>query len=495
VTASVQHAPLHARLGYCRNLPSPPGIALRILELAQDPGVEAAAVAEVVGMDAALSARVLRIANSPLYATRRRIESLGQALTLLGLNATLSLALGFSLTPGLRGPAGKQDWIWRRSVIAALACRLLGQWAGLRKVEDLMLAGLLQDIGVLALLQLFPDDYPAVLAGADSNAHLLQLERERFGIDHAEAGAELAAQWRLPDYLQLAIRASESCAGDDRFQACVCLSGRVADLWLADDGDVLRPHVLAEARDALGLDARSFDGVLERMSAALPDINALFDVQISEPEHIRAILEHADELATLRRLRELQAAVQLREAADEAERRASDLAEQVRRDPLTGIFSRKHLELVLEREFQRANDTARPLSIAFIDLDDFKKVNDAHGHPVGDQVLRSTAQALQRLIRSEDTLARYGGEEFLLMLVDTDEDVARSVVERLLAAIAPMSMATVDGVPVKVTFSAGLATHGSSEYFQTAAELLKAADEAVYGAKRTGRNRVVATGA
>lgn len=93
---------LQAALHYCRNLPSPPGVALRIIELAQDPDVDMTTTAKVIGMDMALSARMLRVANSPLYASRRRIDNLGQALTMLGLNATLSLALGFSMVHGVR---------------------------------------------------------------------------------------------------------------------------------------------------------------------------------------------------------------------------------------------------------------------------------------------------------------------------------------------------------------------------------------------------------
>src|SRR5690606_28663623 len=83
-------------LSLCRNLPSPPAVAMRIIQLAQDPEADIGTVADVIALDTALSARMMRIANSPLYASRRRIENLGQALTMLGLNATLQLALGFT---------------------------------------------------------------------------------------------------------------------------------------------------------------------------------------------------------------------------------------------------------------------------------------------------------------------------------------------------------------------------------------------------------------
>ena len=153
---------LTAALALCRNLPSPPGIALRIIELAQDPEADITTAADIIAIDMALSARMLRIANSPLYASRRRIENLGQALTMLGLNATVSLALGFTVTQGLTAPGDGQDLrerAWRRSILSALAASLLGQARGLRKAEELMLAGLLQDLGILVLAQAQPDTY------------------------------------------------------------------------------------------------------------------------------------------------------------------------------------------------------------------------------------------------------------------------------------------------------------------------------------------------
>ena len=112
---------LETQLLNCRNLPSPPGVALRIIELAQDPDVVMATAADTIGLDAALSARMLRIANSPLYASRRRVENLSQALTVLGLNATLTLALGFSLAQCGEGshPVARER-VWRRSVERAL---------------------------------------------------------------------------------------------------------------------------------------------------------------------------------------------------------------------------------------------------------------------------------------------------------------------------------------------------------------------------------------
>ncbi len=486
-------AELEAKLSCCRDLPSPPGVALRILALAQDPDVLMATAADTIGLDPALSARMLRIANSPLYASRRRVENLSQALTLLGLNATLTLALGFSLASAIRKPASgclAEEAIWRRSVIAGLASRLLGERMSLRKLEELMLAGLLQDIGALTLLQLDREAYAPMLSAGLGTPELLQQETNYFGCDHAEVGHWMAQHWNLPPLLQEAILSSESLAAQTSFQACVQVSGSFADLWLREDTEAARDAAIAAARKHLGLDAVAVDGVIAQMTLMLPDIASMFDVRIEQPERIAALLEQARELLVLRNLREIQEAARARKDADEFEHRARRLAEEARRDPLTGVYNRSQLESVLEKEFEASSRHGWPLSIAFIDLDDFKKINDGWGHLVGDQVLRTFAATLSKHLRSSDIVARYGGEEFLVVLPGTDERAAMGVMRRILAEVGQAPMASINGQPLYITFSAGLATQGAIEQFASVDQLLKAADEALYGAKRDGRNRI-----
>lgn len=487
------HPELEAHLLHCRNLPSPPAVALRIIELAQDPMADLNATARVIGTDPALSARMLRVANSPLYAGRRRVDNLAQALTLLGLNATLSLALGFSLAQGLRGVPGtatEQERIWRRSVLAALATRLLGGYARLQRLEDLMLAGLLQDIGALALLQTMPEEYAVVRAAATSDADLIERERAAFGADHAAVGAWLARHWQLPAYLADAIGASGTDQAGDAFQACVVASGAIADLWLDGGEDASRRELASTRVQACVADGTTLDDLLVQLAAALPEISAMFEVHIARPGHLDSIVDHARELLILRNLREIQDASRARTEAQASEDKVRRLTEQSRRDPLTGVYNRLQMEEVLEREFATAAALQQPLSIAFIDLDDFKHINDRYGHLVGDRVLYQFAQNLQRMLRSTDLVARYGGEEFLVVLSHSNEASAARVLRRILEETARVPMAEVDGKPLHVTFSAGLATHGTNRQFADARSLLQAADDALYGAKREGRNRV-----
>lgn len=153
---------LEQRLKAQVDFPSPPQVAVQIIALARDPDIEMAKVAAAVGRDPAMTAKILRIANSAFYAQRRPSQNLRQALVIIGLNAALTLALSFSLVSSMRAlrPAGiDYSRFWRRSLLAATAARAFSESAKISHAEDIFLAALLQDMGVLALDRAARDFY------------------------------------------------------------------------------------------------------------------------------------------------------------------------------------------------------------------------------------------------------------------------------------------------------------------------------------------------
>jgi diguanylate cyclase (GGDEF)-like protein/PAS domain S-box-containing protein len=163
------------------------------------------------------------------------------------------------------------------------------------------------------------------------------------------------------------------------------------------------------------------------------------------------------------------------------------LAERERQsttDPLTGLYNRRGAEAAAARERSRSERSGTPLSLVLFDIDHFKRVNDDHGHAVGDEVLRSVAQAMSALARVTDVLARWGGEEFVALLPGS-LDGARSYAERTRAAVASL---TPCAVSTPLTLSAGIAELGLGEPFEAA---LARADAHLYEAKRSGRDRIV----
>jgi diguanylate cyclase (GGDEF)-like protein len=153
-------------------------------------------------------------------------------------------------------------------------------------------------------------------------------------------------------------------------------------------------------------------------------------------------------------------------------------------DALTGLYNRRYLTQRLSEELVRSYRHKGSFSVLMADVDEFKKYNDAFGHPAGDEVLKKVANILLGSTRSVDCTARYGGEEFAVLLTGTSGDVASEVAERIRARVEQQEFAG-----RKITLSIGIAEF--PENGQTADEVISSADEALYDAKRSGRNRVV----
>jgi diguanylate cyclase (GGDEF)-like protein len=156
-------------------------------------------------------------------------------------------------------------------------------------------------------------------------------------------------------------------------------------------------------------------------------------------------------------------------------------------DELTELANRRYFMETLETELRRAERFNEPLALVFADLDDFKRVNDRFGHHVGDDVLRAFAEVVRGRVRAIDLGARLGGEEFAVLLIETDLKGAEALAESLRKAVAELEVRVVDGEPVRVTASFGVAAYPETH---SADELMTAADRALYRAKREGKNRV-----
>ena len=168
----------------------------------------------------------------------------------------------------------------------------------------------------------------------------------------------------------------------------------------------------------------------------------------------------------------------------------SRLAQLAVTDGLTGLYNHRHFHERLTLEIERSQRSGLPMSLLMIDVDEFKYYNDAHGHPAGDEVLRQLARLLSEGRRANDVVARYGGEEFSVVLVDTPKFTAAQVAERIRERVADHGFAHADKQPLGVlSISLGVATFPDDA--GDAHAMVRAADEALYGAKRAGRNRVV----
>jgi two-component system cell cycle response regulator len=175
----------------------------------------------------------------------------------------------------------------------------------------------------------------------------------------------------------------------------------------------------------------------------------------------------------------------------EIKRAQQKLAEMATMDGLTGLYNRRYFLESLQKEMGRADRVNSELALYMFDIDDFKSVNDRHGHQAGDAVLAGLGRLLRENIRLIDVPSRYGGEEFAVLLPSTKLREAQTACERLRRAVGGHTF-TLDGTAIRITVSIGVASYWPKSGY-AAGQLVEAADKALYEAKKTGKNRVVSS--
>ncbi len=187
---------------------SRPTVALELMRLTDQPGIEASALKDCVAQDPALTCRVLRVVNSSLYGLHRPVADLNQAIGLIGIKPLKLLVLGFNLPDVLFANVAARElkWYWTNTLTRAVAARLLAEQLWRQSGDEAFIAGLLQDIGILVLLRELGEPYAKFLTGViDEKCHLASLEQDTLGFDHIQLSAALLARWQLPERLVGAI--------------------------------------------------------------------------------------------------------------------------------------------------------------------------------------------------------------------------------------------------------------------------------------------------
>jgi diguanylate cyclase (GGDEF)-like protein len=209
-------------------------------------------------------------------------------------------------------------------------------------------------------------------------------------------------------------------------------------------------------------------------------ISALIVSLRSRRQTLRALNEERDQLEA----RVAQRTLELMVANTKLEQQATT-------DPLTGIGNRRRMTEQINKELERSRRFKHPLSLLMADIDHFKRVNDVYGHEAGDRALVMVAHALASGMRSIDMASRFGGEEFVLLMPETELDVARAAAERLRADIAALRVVGDNGETIALTISIGVASSDPQGTMDSASSLISRADKALYQAKHEGRDRVI----
>jgi HD-like signal output (HDOD) protein len=403
-----------ARILSCPGLPTLPAVAIRVLELCAEDEVDLAAVAAAVSHDPAIVAKLLRLANSASFATRGKVGSLARAVALLGFNATLAVTLSFSLVGGRRSNDASgfdHPGFWRRAVFSAIAGRALGTSAD-HDEADAFVACLLQDLGMLALNEVFPGEYGQVCLAAEAQHEALTgMEIEVLRVDHVQVGCLMARRWNLPERLEEAISHSHDApdlppgSGGLALPHVVFLSGRLADAWTSTRPAMDTRSMLGAAADRLRLSPEVIPAALQRMAAAVPEASDDFDLDLGGPDRVEAVLEEAQRLLAIYR-------------PPGAARDSGAIPE-----PSAELF-----RACAEGEVARALRGGQPVALLAI------RTAEAQAEDQ-DQADLDVTRLLRESLRQTDLLARESGH-FLAILVDTPARGALVVAERMRTRLA-----------------------------------------------------------
>lgn len=480
----------------CPALPSLPAVATRVIDLTSDPEVRLDEIADVVQNDQALASKILRTVNSSYYSLSKPCPSISRAMAYLGLNTVKSLTLGFSLVDLTRRSEGGLDLtgFWRHSAYSAASARRVGLLTSACDPEDAFLAGLMQDIGMLAMHAAMPEDYHQVVKRAEGNhARLADIELDVLGFDHCQVGQELGRRWRFPQQLVDPIRHHHSGqAGtfhDNDVIKAVVLGNYIASSIQHHDSVSLN-RLFRSASRFFSLVAQNVKGLVLASAEDAVNLARLLGVKIgAPPADVRSIMARADDARIKHQLG-------LEKETEELKQTNVELARQTVTDALTGVGNRGRFDRVIDQEFQDSFIRGLPLGVILVDADRFKALNDTHGHPAGDAVLVEIARRMKETVGKAGAVCRYGGEEFAAILPATSRLAAAKMAEQVRREIArrPFDLTSVDGGSgsVEVTISLGVAVHepSGSKAFVRPQLLVQAADRALYAAKNSGRNCV-----
>jgi diguanylate cyclase (GGDEF)-like protein len=482
-----------------------------VIEAASDPEVGVPELGRLVSSDPVLAAQLLRTVNSGLYRRGVNIRAIDRAVSVLGIRSLRNIALCVAV----RGCVHKRELgdfdlarFWEDSLRRAVAGQILAESSPSLQIDPMeaFTIGLLQDLGVLALIRRHPDRGAAWMeaVGWDPERRR-EHERALFGRTHDEVAAQLATAWKLPGELAVPMCCHHRPEQAKEHHRARCRIAWQAELLATVLGGDDKRAALGRAREALrggAVDPDQIVGELgQRVALVAADLGFSVGVQPTLESILQAAntglielnLSYEELVVTLERT-----LAEKEELARQLEQRNRELEQLSLTDELTGLPNRRALSGRLSYEIKRA---ARGDNLVFMvaDLDRFKQVNDTWGHEFGDKVLAAVGAAMLRAVRDTDMVARLGGEEFGIVLPGTDLAHAMIAAERVLAAVRAIELSTPDGRLRRYSISLGLA--GVEGPYtrpvmadRVATRLYKSADAALYRAKEGGRDRATPAG-
>lgn len=501
-------------VGSMEVLPSTLAVPLRVMQLRQTPTAGAREFAEVISTDPSLSVRVLALVNSAWFSPVKKVTRVSDAVSRIGMGNLLPLIFAGSLAAvyhTMAIPTEQLDLMWRASLLKAVAGREYARCRQAERMEEAFLAGLLQDIGLVPMFAADPGMWPELAAAIDMEpAERLERERALFGVDHAAAGAMVAQRLQLPEIYVVAIRHHHDLAAVDadasqtvftdcvRFAAAIphqidwwkrCGFGRLAPFLQCVTGKE-KDKEKAEARPSnqaislLESIQREYDWLLGAVGNGATSSVTFREFIQGTTRDIMRCLELAVGEATM-----LATTFEEREASLKSQ--ISKLSRETDYDSLTGLLNRRGFERALAAHVADAAAGGREIGLGFMDLDNFKAINDNCGHDAGDSALKAVAHALHEALGADAIASRLGGDEFAFLVQGGGIDRVPPLGDMILDRLRRVSFEASRQRTIPLGGSIGVLWIGVPRPGASTELLVRSADQLMYEAKRGGKGRCV----
>lgn len=477
------------RIRQCPTLPSLPAIAMQVLDLVQQPDTDINQIARVISKDAALASKILKTVNSSFYARSNAVSTVSHAIVILGLQSVKTLVLGFSLASNLREQGFKHMGYWRRSIYSATAARTIAAKVGVIQQEEAFLAGLLSDVGTLALHQALGEEYDKICSSAATHEALLAAEREHLSMDHAQASGILAEQWKLPPILAvpMAFHHDHAAVADASMRTLaetICVSGRCADVFL----DAEPAQAIADVRklcaELFRMSEAECDAMMNEVGARAKEVAPLFEIPLTSTDGYDQILKRATTALTKLAMAAPPAEAAPKPPAAQAPSNTPGAEAPAPAPSLEDVESR------LAGDLTEAVSNHEHFSLVLIEIDHSQTLHASHGESAVLKAITAAIRVVTAVGKPDDFAAPCSADRVAVVMPSSDRTAAATLAEVVRRALAATPMSNAEGVVFQVTVSAGVATYEPGQPLRDPSLLMKAAELALMAARQSGRNCV-----
>ncbi len=455
-------------------LPSLPEVALRVVEVSRRPDPDFNELAAVIRMDPAIAGRVLKTANSALLGMRCRATSIESAVPRLGSTMVRALVLGFSLAEYQeRKSISLRPWyqqIWRETLTQAAAAEVLAErQQGGVDPGSWFLAGLLQDVGRLAMLSTCREEYVDQVLDVRDERSQLELEQSYFGFTHVDVGTELCRRWSLEDSMVEAMAVHHAAAHRVfplRFSSRTMLAaGLITAAHFAEYLEEVsrnlscsREQIERLLLQVFGFRPNDVCRLLADADSRVGEFAAAFTVDIGQTASREAILAEAQELlariAVSSQLRLVNAGSR-RPAKDRGTAVDDETAGDHWRDAPTGAYTRAYLNHALPLALAQAEKQRIPVGLLLVSLATRARVPSPQAEEAGAVEVRQLSESIRQSIRVCDSVIRFGSDQFLILLQDINVDMLVLLADQIRRRVArDIGSASENDAPVRCDVAA-----------------------------------------